>query len=78
MITAENADNHRITRNISHYKQFNDMLNNQPDDSDSELDITRKEVRMEENVNPRPTRSGRAPESYADIIPSELITQLSF
>ena len=54
------------------------MLNNQPDDSDSELDITRKEVRMEENVNPRPTRSRRAPERYGDIIPSELITQLSF
>ena len=54
------------------------MLNNQPDDSDSELDITRKEVRMEENVNPRATRSRRAPERYGDIIPSELITQISF
>ena len=54
------------------------MLNNQPDDLDSELDITRKEVRMEENVNPRATQSRRASERYADIIPSELKTQVSW
>ncbi len=76
-ITAEN-DEHRTTRNVSHFKKFSPERDVE-DHSDYECEQSdKKNVQDVENPSPpgnrRSTRTRRQPERFGTSVPSSLIT----
>ena len=84
-ITAENSQKHRVTRNISHFKRFNNSTvrtdkSEMDSDSDNGVQVEQRvQERMEsenENTyvgNRRSQRVRRAPERFGEAIPSDIM-----
>ncbi len=80
-VTAENA-NHRITRNVSHFKRINASFDNnrkETVESDDDSEFEHENVNMDEggdrenrNIQ-RPVRVRKAPDRYGNPIPSGML-----
>ena len=80
-VTAENA-NHRITRNVSHFKRINASFDNnrkETVESDDDSEFEHENVNMDEggdreNRNIQgPVRARKAPDRYGNPIPSGML-----
>ena len=91
-ITAENANEHRITRNVSNFKKYinrkdhsfeteSDLedtgCRDEPIEQVDQVDEADGQERLIENDNqPRETRTRKPPERYGNSIPTYLVTTL--
>ena len=84
-ITAENKHKHRIKRNVSHFKKFENTAEC-PDETESELDKdpagnyndereseSEQAEQSEQTVNRWPKQARRPPESYGHPVPSSVL-----